>query len=54
MKTVTTTLYRYSELSPNYQQVAEVEYYASFLKRVMTIEEVWFTSSGLVYAVFNA
>ncbi|HXP51669.1 MAG TPA: hypothetical protein VN922_17055 [Bacteroidia bacterium] len=53
MKTVQTTLYRFDELKPEYHTQAKVEYELSFLSRTMPISEIWFTSTGLIYPIFN-
>lgn len=53
MKTVEITLYRITELDPQYISQAEAQYYGSFLEPVTEIDQVWFTSNGLLYAIFN-
>lgn len=53
MKIVETKLYNINELEPQFIEQAEKEYYNSFLQSVMEIDEVWFTSGGNIYAIFN-
>lgn len=53
MRTVETTLYQFHELSPDNALIAVKEYKKSFYSQVIPIEEVWFTSSGFIYPIFN-
>ncbi len=53
MKIVQTKLYRFDELVGDWKTTAKHEYENSFLSGVMPIEQVWFTSTGLIYPIFN-
>lgn len=53
MKTVETKLYRYSELVGDWKANGKREYDNSFLCQVIPIEDIWFTSTGLIYPIFN-
>ena len=53
MKIARTPLYRFTELEVKYQQQARAEYICSFLSKVKTLEECYFTVTGLLYPIFN-
>lgn len=52
MKEVTTKLYRFDELDAEWANQALEEFDKSFLPQT-SIWEVWFTSTGLIYPIFN-
>lgn len=53
MKTVKINLYQFHELRPDNAIIAVKEYKKSYYSQVIPIEDVWFTSIGFIYPVFN-
>ena len=52
MKIVQTKLYRFDELGPEFAEQAIKEWNNSFLN-MLSVYDIWFTSTGLIYPIFN-